>query len=219
MKGQYSIAVAAALLALSASPRAEASVVENFTVTPSAIASGGSSTLDLTLTLSPDGPSYFNPQFTGGSVTFNFGDGFTANFSISSGGAFKDITQAHTYATAGNYTASYSFSATYAEQYQSYDYLYSYSYQQFVGYNYYSCGFFSTCSYPVYQTVYQPVYGWQTHTAFNSDAGSGSANLSVTDPVVAAVPEPSTWAMMLLGFAGVGFVAYRRKSKPALLAT
>jgi len=25
------------------------------------------------------------------------------------------------------------------------------------------------------------------------------------------VPEPSTWAMMLLGFAGVGFVAYRQK--------
>ena len=26
-----------------------------------------------------------------------------------------------------------------------------------------------------------------------------------------AVPEPSTWAMMMLGFAGVGFMAYRRK--------
>jgi hypothetical protein len=35
---------------------------------------------------------------------------------------------------------------------------------------------------------------------------------------VRAVPEPSTWAMMLLGFAGVGFVAHRRKSKPALMA-
>jgi hypothetical protein len=32
---------------------------------------------------------------------------------------------------------------------------------------------------------------------------------------VGAVPEPSTWAMMLLGFAGVGFMAYRRKSKPS----
>ena len=28
---------------------------------------------------------------------------------------------------------------------------------------------------------------------------------------VSAVPEPSTWAMMILGFIGVGFVAYRRK--------
>lgn len=35
---------------------------------------------------------------------------------------------------------------------------------------------------------------------------------------VTAVPEPSTWAMLLLGFAGVGVVAYRRKSKPALTA-
>jgi hypothetical protein len=25
-----------------------------------------------------------------------------------------------------------------------------------------------------------------------------------------SVPEPSTWAMMLLGFAGLGFLAYRK---------
>jgi hypothetical protein len=30
------------------------------------------------------------------------------------------------------------------------------------------------------------------------------------------VPEPSTWAMMILGFFGVGFMGYRRKSKFAL---
>jgi hypothetical protein len=35
---------------------------------------------------------------------------------------------------------------------------------------------------------------------------------------VSAVPEPSTWAMMILGFAGVGFMAYRRKIKMALNA-
>ena len=28
-----------------------------------------------------------------------------------------------------------------------------------------------------------------------------------------SAPEPSTWAMMILGFCGVGFLAYRRKSK------
>jgi PEP-CTERM motif len=32
-----------------------------------------------------------------------------------------------------------------------------------------------------------------------------------------AVPEPSTWAMMILGFAGIGFMTYRRKSKLALM--
>jgi len=45
------------------------------------------------------------------------------------------------------------------------------------------------------------------------DDNSGSFTISVS-----AVPEPSTWAMMILGFAGVGFMAYRRKSKPALMA-
>jgi hypothetical protein len=36
--------------------------------------------------------------------------------------------------------------------------------------------------------------------------------------VNSAVPEPSTWAMMILGFVGLGFMAYRRKAKPALMA-
>lgn len=42
-------------------------------------------------------------------------------------------------------------------------------------------------------------------------------SFAVTEEI-AAVPEPSTWAMMILGFAGVGFMAYRRKSMPALMA-
>jgi hypothetical protein len=36
--------------------------------------------------------------------------------------------------------------------------------------------------------------------------------------VRSAVPEPSTWAMMILGFAGVGFMAYRRSRKDQGLA-
>jgi hypothetical protein len=35
---------------------------------------------------------------------------------------------------------------------------------------------------------------------------------------VTAVPEPSTWAMMLLGFAGVGFMAYRRRTTAVVAA-
>jgi hypothetical protein len=33
--------------------------------------------------------------------------------------------------------------------------------------------------------------------------------------VVAAVPEPSTWAMMILGFGALGFFAYRRRNLAA----
>jgi hypothetical protein len=34
---------------------------------------------------------------------------------------------------------------------------------------------------------------------------------------VAAVPEPSTWAMMILGFFGVGFMAYRNRNQTAAI--
>jgi PEP-CTERM motif len=34
---------------------------------------------------------------------------------------------------------------------------------------------------------------------------------------ISAVPEPSTWAMMILGFFGVGFMAYRNKSRGPML--
>jgi PEP-CTERM motif len=43
-------------------------------------------------------------------------------------------------------------------------------------------------------------------------------NMAFSLQGVNAVPEPATWTMMILGFAGVGFMAYRRKSKPALMA-
>jgi hypothetical protein len=40
----------------------------------------------------------------------------------------------------------------------------------------------------------------------------------VADIAVAAVPEPATWSMMILGFAGIGFMAYRRSRKGLALA-
>lgn len=35
--------------------------------------------------------------------------------------------------------------------------------------------------------------------------------LGGVDTITTAVPEPSTWAMMILGFGGVGFLAYRKR--------
>jgi hypothetical protein len=40
----------------------------------------------------------------------------------------------------------------------------------------------------------------------------------LTASVTTAVPELSTWAMMILGFAGVGFMAYRRHNREMLAA-
>jgi PEP-CTERM motif len=34
--------------------------------------------------------------------------------------------------------------------------------------------------------------------------------------LASSVPEPSTWAMLLIGFAGIGFASYRRKNQMAL---
>jgi PEP-CTERM motif len=49
-------------------------------------------------------------------------------------------------------------------------------------------------------------FGWETAYTYTPP--------DLTSPV----PEPSTWAMLLIGFAGLGFMAYRRKSKLALMA-
>ncbi|SDJ63069.1 MULTISPECIES: PEP-CTERM sorting domain-containing protein [Bradyrhizobium] len=40
----------------------------------------------------------------------------------------------------------------------------------------------------------------------------------ISATLVTAVPEPSTWAMIILGFAGMGFMTYHRRAKPALMA-
>jgi hypothetical protein len=47
-----------------------------------------------------------------------------------------------------------------------------------------------------------------------STAGTSTGDLNFS---VAPVPEPSTWAMMILGFAGIGFMAYRRKQNGTAL--
>jgi hypothetical protein len=36
--------------------------------------------------------------------------------------------------------------------------------------------------------------------------------------LVVAVPEPSTWAMLLLGFVGLGYVGYRGSRRTAAAA-
>jgi hypothetical protein len=61
-------------------------------------------------------------------------------------------------------------------------------------------------------------YDYAAHGVNPDDGSYGRSGVPGEWTVTAAVPEPSTWAMMILGFGGVGFMAYRRKSKPALLA-
>lgn len=50
----------------------------------------------------------------------------------------------------------------------------------------------------------------------NGNNGS-TGTLGGTITIAQAIPEPGTWAMMLVGFGAVGF-ALRRKRKPALIS-
>lgn len=51
----------------------------------------------------------------------------------------------------------------------------------------------------------------------NPGTTSGSLGGTVAFQSVAAVPEPGTWAMMLLGFGAIGFSMRRRRSQRAFL--
>ena len=56
-----------------------------------------------------------------------------------------------------------------------------------------------------------------TYTLVINGNNSGTGSLGGTVTIQEAVPEPATWAMMILGFGAVGF-AMRRKRKPALIS-
>ena len=54
-----------------------------------------------------------------------------------------------------------------------------------------------------------------THTITITN-GKGVSNAAIYG-FGAAVPEPGTWAMMLLGFGAIGVSIRRRRGKPALM--
>jgi PEP-CTERM motif len=64
---------------------------------------------------------------------------------------------------------------------------------------------------PIAPIIVSLVFGSDSEIQFSYI--SGYVTTVATD-----VPEPTTWAMLLIGFAGIGFMAYRRKSKPTLMA-
>ena len=49
-------------------------------------------------------------------------------------------------------------------------------------------------------------------SAFGASGNMTVDTLTVSLTPTPSVPEPSTWAMMILGFLGLGFMAYRRKN-------
>jgi hypothetical protein len=166
----------------------------------------------LSLQVNPD-PGNWGAFFTGGTVTFTSGDGQTQTRSIAYGSSYETFTQTFNYPGTGNVTPGFSFAAYYNDEWTYYG-----SYWVQSGYEASSC-FWGSCSYWCVDTSH-----WQNYSQLEYSSayvtGSGDANLSViSNPVLTAgVPEPSTWAMMILGFAGIGFMAYRRHSGAMLAA-
>jgi hypothetical protein len=70
-------------------------------------------------------------------------------------------------------------------------------------------------NYTVYDTLTFTFLGFTSTTPFTSATFSSTSPFNIPmieygAAAVAAIPEPSTWAMMLIGFAGLGLAGYRR---------
>jgi hypothetical protein len=68
------------------------------------------------------------------------------------------------------------------------------------------------------QSTYALTFGVTNFTDTIYDSGLAFDGVTIDGTPVGTVPEPSTWAMIILGFAGIGFVSYRRRklTGPAL---
>jgi hypothetical protein len=82
---------------------------------------------------------------------------------------------------------------------------------------------------PIFSLVNADSFGW-TLESFTEVATSNTTVLSFSgrdvpawygldnvdvEGAAGAIPEPSTWAMMLIGFAGLGLVGYRARRRTA----
>lgn len=75
----------------------------------------------------------------------------------------------------------------------------------------------ATLDVPLYFTLGPDDFGFGSFSFAASDQSTSGdfspATLTYSIPTTGA-PEPSTWAMMLLGFAGLGYAGYRRVREP-----
>jgi hypothetical protein len=171
------------------------------TVTASQTGSGGLVTVDVQLnTTTPAGTGYyFQPHMGNSNDTFVFnlqGNGDTlgtvtvAPSSITAG--FANGANSNPEDGFGNFTNAIQFGGKQADHIQ------------FLEFTFTDTGTLSLANFALSS-------GGSANAFFAADIfGDGT-----TGPIgaVGSVPEPSTWAMMILGFMGVGFMAYRRKSQ------
>jgi hypothetical protein len=91
-----------------------AGVIWDFSAAQTDIYVGQPDQFNVTLTVTPD-PGYSNALFTGGSLTFDSGDGQTALLPIASGLSTETFQQIFTYGTIGNFAADFSANVAFTE--------------------------------------------------------------------------------------------------------
>jgi hypothetical protein len=57
-----------------------------------------------------------------------------------------------------------------------------------------------------------------TNFAVGPNHVNGAVDIGQSMASIAIIPEPATWAMMLAGFAGLGFAGYRASRKRSAIA-
>jgi hypothetical protein len=78
---------------------------------------------------------------------------------------------------------------------------------------------FTTNGPDVYNFGFIDPYYAITQQSSNPGGTLGGSYVALTEFAIStAVPEPSTWAMMILGFFGVGYMTYRRKQRLSVRA-
>jgi hypothetical protein len=59
---------------------------------------------------------------------------------------------------------------------------------------------------------------WAPFTGYSALSYTNDQTLTSNQTVFAVIPELSTWEMVMIGFAGLGFAGYRSTRKAALIA-
>jgi hypothetical protein len=106
--GKVLLRVMAAFLAtpLCMASQASAAVVPSFSISPTSMLEGNTSTLNLHLSLFAD--FGFNPQFDSGTITLFSGVGPSTTFNIGADGTTRDFSVTFSYPTAGTFFPSFS---------------------------------------------------------------------------------------------------------------